>query len=180
MTRRFEARWPVALTICAVIGLLTLQPGRIRVLPNWIAYVSGITVPTPIAVVGLTGGKARWLRIEHIVTLLFFVAAAAANLVNFGESGACHGVPFGAGGLLQLLGSSVAVWVTNVLMFSLLYWQIDRSGPEARVNDADVRPDWLFPQRGLPPRTWRPAGSRRTLIDCSSPMKRRPPSVPPT
>jgi hypothetical protein len=60
---------------------------------------------------------------------------------------------------VQLLTSSIAVWVTNVLMFSLLYWQIDRGGPESRVNNASTQPDWLFPQAGAPedaPPDWRP------------------------
>jgi hypothetical protein len=51
------------------------------------------------------------------------------------------------------------VWVTNVLTFSLLYWQIDRGGPEARANNAITRPDWMFPQTGAPgdaPPDWRP------------------------
>ena len=49
---------------------------------------------------------------------------------------------------LQLLTSSISVWIVNVLMFSLLYWQIDRGGPESRINHAGMRPDWLFPQEG--------------------------------
>jgi uncharacterized membrane protein len=53
------------------------------------------------------------------------------------------------------------VWVTNVLVFSLLYWQIDRGGPEARMAHARSKPDWLFPQEGAPaedvPPGWRPA-----------------------
>ena len=28
----------------------------------------------------------------------------------------------------SLLSSSIAIWVANVLTFSLLYWQIDRGG----------------------------------------------------
>jgi hypothetical protein len=47
---------------------------------------------------------------------------------------------------LQLLSSSIAIWVANVLAFSILYWQIDRGGPEARANKAGKKPDWLFPQ----------------------------------
>ncbi|WDT71833.1 MAG: hypothetical protein MPW17_03020 [Candidatus Manganitrophus sp.] len=62
-------------------------------------------------------------------------------------------------GGLQLLASGIAVWVNNVLAFSLLYWQIDRGGPEPRLNDGGKRPDWLFPQTGVPdqaPPDWRP------------------------
>jgi hypothetical protein len=59
----------------------------------------------------------------------------------------------------QLLTSSISMWVINVLTFSLLYWQIDRDGPEARANNTSPRPDWLFPQDGAPkdvPPDWRP------------------------
>lgn len=42
------------------------------------------------------------------------------------------------------------MWVTNALVFSLLYWQIDRGGPEARIAHARSKPDWLFPQEGAP------------------------------
>jgi hypothetical protein len=54
-------------------------------------------------------------------------------------------------GGLQLLASSTGVWVNNLLVFSLLYWQVDRGGPEGRVRHAGSMPDWLFPQEGAPP-----------------------------
>jgi hypothetical protein len=61
---------------------------------------------------------------------------------------------------LQLLSSSVMLWVVNVLTFSLAYWQMDRGGPETRVNHTGTRTDWLFPQEGGPRRgcapNWRP------------------------
>lgn len=63
-------------------------------------------------------------------------------------------------GGLQLFASSIAIWVNNVLAFSLLYRQIDRGGPEARINNTGMRPDWLFPQEGAPvevvPPNWVP------------------------
>jgi hypothetical protein len=46
---------------------------------------------------------------------------------------------------LQLLASSVAVWVSNILLFSLAYWRTDRGGPEARLNQPLRKPDWGFP-----------------------------------
>jgi hypothetical protein len=159
-TNNFEPRWPVALAILAVIFLLALLPGRIRLLPMWVTYVAGFGVLIPIGAVGLTAAKAQWLRVERKVTLLFFVVAGA---VNFGTLANLIGAMVYRSAEvsgLQLLTSSIAVWVTNVLMFSMLYWQIDRGGPEARVNDPRTRPDWLFPQEGAPAadvsRSWQP------------------------
>jgi hypothetical protein len=61
---------------------------------------------------------------------------------------------------MQLLTSSIALWVTNVFIFSLLYWQIDRGGPEGRIEGAGNWPDWLFPQvqapKGDVPEDWHP------------------------
>ena len=163
-TPHFEPRWPVALAILAVMFLLAAMPGRIRLFPIWVAYAIGVAVLIPIGAVGLTAAKPGWLRIERTVTLLFFAISAVVTVINLRNLiGAMLSRTVETGGL-PLLASSVAVWVTNVLMFSLLYWQIDRGGPEARVNDASVRPDWLFPQEEAPaedvPRGWEP-----TFID---------------
>jgi hypothetical protein len=158
--RRFEPRWPVALTIAAVVVLLALLPGRIRLMPMWVTYILGIAVLAPIAAVGLTAARARWLRIERTVTLLFFVITAVGSLANLANLISAMAFRSEAISGLQLLASSVAAWVTNVLIFSLLYWQIDRGGPEGRVNDSGTRTDWLFPQEAAPaddvPAGWRP------------------------
>ena len=176
---RIEPRWPVALAILAVLFLLAVLPGRVRLFPAWFPYVVGIVVLAPMAAVGLTAGNARWLRVERTVTLLFFVFAGARTLANLAyliramvrRSAEISG--------LQLLTSSIAVWVTNVLVFSLLYWQIDRGGPEARANNAGTKPDWLFPQAGGSPTTCRPTGGRPSSTTCSSHSRRRRRSAPP-
>ena len=63
---------------------------------------------------------------------------------------------------IQLLSSSVAAWATNVLLFSLVYWRLDRGGPEARAN-ANTLPDWLFPQQGVP--EYVPSDWHATFVD---------------
>ena len=161
---QFEPRWPVGLAILGVLFLLMVLPGRIKLFPNWTVYVVAVAVLAPMAAVGLTAARPRWLRVESLVTRLFFVTAAVATLANLGNLvGAMIRRPSDITGL-QLFASSIALWVNNVLIFSLLYWQIDRGGPEARVRgagNAGTRPDWLFPQEGAPaedvPPGWRPA-----------------------
>jgi hypothetical protein len=143
-----EPRWPVALAVVSVALLLLMLPERVRVFPTWVAYALVIALIVPMAAVTLTAAAKRWLRIERAVTLLFFAIAVGGMLVNLtilitkmiAASGELSGI--------QLLASSVAMWAVNVLMFSLLYWQIDRGGPEGRANEATPRPDWLFPQEG--------------------------------
>jgi len=157
---QFEPRWPVVLAILALIALLSVLPERIRLLPNWATYVAGFAVLIPIVTVGLTGAKPQWLRVERAVTLIFFVFSGAVTLINLADLIEAMMYRSAEVSGLQLLATSVAIWVSNALVFSLLYWQIDRDGPEARINGASQRPDWLFPQEGAPapdvPRNWTP------------------------
>jgi hypothetical protein len=157
----FEPRWPVALAILVVIILFAALPQRIRLLPASVTYVVGFAVLIPIVAVGLTAAKPRWLRIERTVTLIFVVFSGGVTLINLGNLVEAMMYRSAEVGGLQLLATSVAVWVSNALIFSLLYWQIDRGGPEARISGEIERPDWLFPQEGAPtadvPRDWEPA-----------------------
>jgi len=156
---RIETRWPVALAVLAVTLLLALLPDRVRLLPVSALYILGIVLVLPMVAVVLSRANRRWLRIERLITLVFSVAAACGMIADLTlliaemlrRSGEISGI--------QLLTSSVAMWILNVITFSLLYWQMDRGGPEALANDASPRPDWLFPQEGAPqdvPPDWRP------------------------
>ena len=156
---RIEARWPVAFAVLAVALLLTFLPDRVRVLPVWVPSAGGIALITPMVAVMLARAKEPWLRIERSVTLVFAATAVIAMIADLAllivemvrRSGEVSGV--------QLLTSSVALWVLNALTFSLLYWQIDRGGPEARANFVSPRSDWLFPQDSAPQGVlpgWRP------------------------
>jgi len=158
---RIERRWPVALVLLAVILLVVSMPERVTLFPKWLPYIVGIALMVPMAAVGLTAGKARWrwLRVEHTIMLLFVVVSGFGTLANLAHLISAMVRRSAEIGGPQLLASSIGVWVTNVLTFSLLYWQIDRGGPEARANNASTKPDWLFPQTGAPedaPPDWRP------------------------
>ena len=43
-----------------------------------------------------------------------------------------------------------AIWLTNVIVFSLWYWLFDRGGPYARVHTPDPFPAFMFPQMDKP------------------------------
>lgn len=154
-----ESRWQVVLAILAIFSLLTLLPSRVRVFPDWVPFLLTISLIVPMVALQLTTPKARWLRVERIV-ILFFLAIAGFALVKSLVSLLYEMVrrSFEVTGI-QLLTSSVAAWATNVLLFSLVYWRLDRGGPEARANRTSTKPDWLFPQQGVPeyvPPDWHP------------------------
>jgi uncharacterized membrane protein len=61
---------------------------------------------------------------------------------------------------LGLLGTGCVLWVVNVALFGLAYWELDGGGPEAR-SEKEQLPDLVFPQQqangpGLVPNGWQP------------------------
>jgi uncharacterized membrane protein len=59
-----------------------------------------------------------------------------------------------------LLATGGAIWATNVIVFALWYWELDRGGPVARAHATRVHPDFLFAQLQSPdlaPADWEPA-----------------------
>jgi uncharacterized membrane protein len=47
---------------------------------------------------------------------------------------------------VPLLATGANIWITNVIIFALWYWELDRGGPAARAAGSDPRPDFLYPQ----------------------------------
>jgi hypothetical protein len=108
-----------------------------------------------------TSSRAFWVRVERVSTVIFSLVIAALTLdtlVYLVRSMVSRSTELGG---LELLASSIGVWVTNVVAFSLLFWQIDRGGPGGRSVAGTPRPDWLFPQPEAPveevPPGWKPA-----------------------
>ena len=156
---RVESRWPPMLAVCAMLFVVGLLPNHIRLLPTWAPLVVAIAAVAPMMAVTVAPTSALWARIERTVALLFAMFAAAVTVAELATLIHAMVVRPEISGL-QLLASSVAVWAVNLLLFSLVYWQIDRGGPTARARGVTVMPDWLFPHEGakqdVPP-DWRPS-----------------------
>jgi hypothetical protein len=61
----------------------------------------------------------------------------------------------------ELLFTAIAIWLANVIVFGLLFWEFDAGGPGARARARSrTAPDFFFPQDGgdTPPGRagWRP------------------------
>ncbi len=53
-------------------------------------------------------------------------------------------------GATSLLGRGAALWVTNVLVFSLWFWELDRGGAAERAAGSGIRPSFGFPEDAMP------------------------------
>jgi len=50
----------------------------------------------------------------------------------------------------KLLLSGGSIWLANIVIFSLWFWELDRGGPGARAEGRKPVPDFLFPQMSSP------------------------------
>jgi hypothetical protein len=153
-----EPRWPIVLAIIVAFAL-SLLPGRVRAFPPWMVLLLTGVLIAPMAGLRLSSTKQRWLQIEGIVTMLFVVLGVAGMVLDLKDLFVKMVTPPSGITGIQLLNSSISLWASNVLVFSVAYWRVDRGGSVARANQTPGAPDWLFPREGaddesLPP--WRP------------------------
>ena len=128
-TIRDESRWPPALAIILVLFLMAALPGHVTALPVWVSYLAALAVLLPMAGVALTAGNTLWLGIERTMIILLATAYVANTIAELADMIGVITLHPSGNNAFSLLSSSVAIWVANVLAFSLLYWQIDRGGP---------------------------------------------------
>jgi hypothetical protein len=82
----------------------------------------------------------RWLALSMIAIVSAANAASIILLVHLLVNGAHANAPI-------LLRAAVHMWVVNVLLFGLWFWQLDGGGPAARPAGKPEEWDFLFPQQ---------------------------------
>jgi len=154
-----EPRWAPVLAILGVFAFLEVLPHHVYALPRWISYAVLVAAIVPMVLVTLSSDNAVWLRVEHVAIMLLAGVYAGNTAAELGDMVGIITVHPPETRSVSLLTSSFTIWITNVLTFSLLYWQIDAGGPARLARSMAGRPDWLFPQTSAPELAapdWRP------------------------
>jgi hypothetical protein len=144
---RGETRFPAAVAVIGAIVLYAALPSHLLIGPRYV--VPGLEVllfvPLVLANPRRMSRQNRHLRRLAIVLVLLIAVSNLAALVLLIRS-LVDGQATAGG---QLLGAAGQVWFTNVLVFALAFWELDRGGPVTRARIS--RPglpaaDFRFPQ----------------------------------
>ncbi len=152
-----EPLWPALVAVLVAIGLQLLLPGEVTAGPRYLLP----SLEAALLVV-LIFASPRELEGEHKVRRRLSLSLTA--LVSFANITSLallshellhHHVSNGRG----LVGAGALIWLTNVIIFGLWYWETDRGGAGRRAAGRDGPPDFLFPQMNddrIQPANWRP------------------------
>jgi uncharacterized membrane protein len=154
-----ETRWTVTLAVIVLVALQWKVPGKYTFQPKFLVLsLEGLMFAALVAAnpVRITR-ESLWVRalgLSLVGLTSLMTAWSAVRLV--------YALANGRGGTnaMALLLDGGGIWLTNVLVFALWYWEVDRGGPAARAKARNKYPDFLFSQMTTPelvPRDWEPA-----------------------
>lgn len=157
--RRRESRLFAAIAAIALATITALLPGRYQILPKGVPFLVAALLAAPLLALEIAPASVFLQRAERFtvsIVLPFTMCLQLALLaLLLRDMAGPHSTLSG----LTLLTTSIAIWTTNILVFSLAYWQLDRGGPTGRMNGWQGRADFTFP-RGDPgdgfPDDWQP------------------------
>jgi len=145
--KHIEPVWHVQLAVLAAIGLQVILNHDLTVGPKYAIGIFEI-----ILLIGLASirpkNKPSISGLRHTFAILLIAVVSAANLAslilvitNLLEGAQLDG--------RDLIGSAVVIYLTNIIIFGMWYWELDSDGNPGQSTD--IAPvDFLFPQMRLP------------------------------
>jgi len=145
-----EPRWPALLAVLAAILLQLVLPDN---LIEGLGNRALIPAAEGALMVVLFIANPRYISADQsrlrIIGIALIALITAANVVSLTEL--IHALLYGVSTAGRpLVYASVPVWLTNIIVFGLWYWELDRGGPAARQLPRHRQPDFLFPQMSTP------------------------------
>jgi heme/copper-type cytochrome/quinol oxidase subunit 4 len=145
---RGEPRWPAVAAILVALTLYALLPSSFLPVLRIAVLVIGLALLVPTIAVNPVRLKHQtpWSRRASVALTALLAIANQVALVQLVfqllQSGSKEEAPV-------LLLAAVQVWATNIIVFGLIYWELDRGGPVVRTQAkrADLpEADFRFPQ----------------------------------
>jgi uncharacterized membrane protein len=153
---RAEPRWPASLALLTCVALYVVLPGRLVIGPRWVVPALIILVlmslstrrhrhpDEPPRVRHLTLGLITLVTLANVTSMVLLVQRLLNTSVSQGRA---------------LIYSAVSVWLTNIIVYGVWFWEVDRGGPTRRAAGLKLVYDLQFPQMENPqlaPAEWEP------------------------
>ncbi|NEB77372.1 DUF1345 domain-containing protein [Streptomyces sp. SID14478] len=132
--RRGEARLPAVVATLAAVGLYLFLPEQLLIAPRYVLPALEVVLLVPLVAIN-PRRLTRQTKTFRILSLTLVAVIAVSNIVALGiliYQLVHAGVKDGP----DLLVAALQVWLTNIIVFGLAYWELDRGGPVSRTQVA--------------------------------------------
>lgn len=155
---KYDPIWQVQLVVVIAILLQVLLPNEFRPEPRWI--LPALEVILLLALIFTTPREAIYeSKVRRINSVALIALISLANIYSLAK--VVNDLL--AGGRISngrgLIMAAINIFITNVIIFALWYWEVDGGGPGRRRKEPAKNRDFLFPQMGTPhaaPEGWEP------------------------
>jgi uncharacterized membrane protein len=154
---RGDPLWPAQLAVAVAIALQLALSNKVTLAPDWLVPVGEALLLVALIVI-VPARAPVYSRRARRFALTVLALVSLSNIVSLGLL-VHYLITGGKTGGHELILSGALLWTTNVLLFAVWYWEMDRGGPAARHVDPEALPDFQFPQMDNPklaPLGWRP------------------------
>ena len=149
-------RWPASLALLTCVALYVVLPNRLVIGPRWLIPALIVLLLVPLStrrhrhpdesprVRHLTLTLITLVTLANVTSMVFLVQRLLDTSVSQGRA---------------LIYSAVSVWLTNIIIYGVWFWEIDRGGPTRRAAASTTVFDLQFPQMENPtlaPDDWEP------------------------
>lgn len=154
-----EPRWQATVVVAVMIALQLRLPATLsaqNAMPVGLHGSGRWLLPALQTALGIVLVVANPRNIRHASPRLRMVSLAllgVASVANAISAASLIGVIVSGSPTLsaqQVLLDGGTIWLTNILVFGLWYWELDRGGPQARARAERRHPDFLFPEMTNP------------------------------
>jgi hypothetical protein len=155
---KHEAHWPIQLTVFAALLLQVSLPDKFVAGPRYalpvleaLLLVSLSTVTRKVKIVGAATRKANAIGLILLISVANIYALQSLSHELLAGGAVSDG--------RSLVRAAINIYLTNIIVFGLLYWELDGGGPLKRAWNSVHNRDFLFPQMATPqfgPTRWLP------------------------
>ncbi|MDQ2679749.1 MAG: hypothetical protein M3Y21_01820 [Candidatus Eremiobacteraeota bacterium] len=166
MRTREEPRWHAAIAVVVALGLYVTLPPKLEFGPLWLVPALTLGAMIPLLLFSpYRHEETVWQRFLSIALIVVINLGNIASviLLVFTLLESRHAKSISG---TQLMVSAAQIWLTNILVYALWFWEIDNGGPDARSRAKSANdfrsPDFAFPQMLVPDRlagtdpNWKP------------------------
>ena len=144
----YDPVWHVQLAVLVALLLQLVLPDRFTVGPKYALAILEAILLLLLAVTTpkLPVFRSATRRINALILIFLISAANIYSLWRVAEVLLGGSVTDGRG----LILAAINIYITNIIIFGMWYWELDGGGPGQRRRVAHTERDFLFPQMNMP------------------------------